>query len=273
MDSTAPGAAGPLCPVCHEYTYPPGSVHRQCESSPAPGTASRPPRIRVNYRGVLLCPFCDFEYTHLDLVQVAARAEDGPFTEIAVDAVTGGVAQPSPVSAPAGEIVGTGRRHRIAIHGWCEGCHRYFDLVFTQHKGETYAEIIPADRLCECSGCIQKREAARTPPLPATASPIEQQFWDAHCRLALPELKGLVFQHPVGRFRLDFALPEHKIGIELDGLRNHSSTADITRDHVRQRWLEETGWRITRFGGSEVHHDAESVVRHVARSVRRWTAP
>jgi very-short-patch-repair endonuclease len=109
-------------------------------------------------------------------------------------------------------------------------------------------------------------------PLPASASPIEKQFWEAHCRLALPELKDLVPQHKAGPYKIDFALPGFMIGIELDGLRNHSKTEDITRDHVRQRWLEELGWRITRFGGSEVYHDAASVVRQAARSVRRWTA-
>jgi very-short-patch-repair endonuclease len=140
--------------------------------------------------------------------------------------------------------------------------------------GPGWLRPVWCDSETNCSGAYAAARSARfgyaLAPLPASASPIEQQFWDTHCRLGLPELKGLVPQYRVGRFRLDFALPEHKIGIELDGLRNHSSTADIERDHVRQRWLEKQGWRITRFGGREVRRDAEFTVRDAATSVKRW---
>lgn len=103
------------------------------------------------------------------------------------------------------------------------------------------------------------------PVLPRNASPIERKFWDAHLRLSLPALNGLVPQHTVGRYRIDFAIPARKIGIELDGFRNHSSTADIAKDRKRQRFLESQGWYITRFGGSEVHLNAEQCVREAAR--------
>lgn len=95
-------------------------------------------------------------------------------------------------------------------------------------------------------------------------SPIEKSFWNAHQKLALRELAGLVPQHPVGRFFLDFALPGLKIGIELDGFATHSSTADIARDRQRQRAIEAAGWRIIRFGGAEVHRDAAACVQQAA---------
>jgi very-short-patch-repair endonuclease len=104
--------------------------------------------------------------------------------------------------------------------------------------------------------------------LPATASEIERPFWEACRRLRLPELDGLVFQHPVAGYFIDFALPDRKIGIELDGFASHSSTADIAKDRKRQRVLEGHGWYITRFGGSEVYHDAEGCVRQAAHLVR-----
>ena len=108
------------------------------------------------------------------------------------------------------------------------------------------------------------------PPLPATASPIEILFWDAHRKLRLPELSGLVPQYPVNRYRLDFALPDLKTGIELDGFASHSSTTDIANDRKRQRALETRGYRIVRFGGQEVHQDAEACVRQTAELVRKW---
>lgn len=122
----------------------------------------------------------------------------------------------------------------------------------------------------ECLGLIGDPEFAgyKCPELPASASPIEQEFWAAYLRTPLPELEGLVFQHPVLRYRIDFALPARKIGIELDGFRNHSSTADIAKDRKRQRELEALGWYIIRFGGAEVHRDAVACAVETARLIK-----
>lgn len=101
-------------------------------------------------------------------------------------------------------------------------------------------------------------------PLPGKVSPIEDKFWVACQRLGSPVLSGLVFQHPVGRYKIDFALPRRKIGIELDGFRNHSSTEDIEKDRYRQRFLEGHGWYIIRFGGREVTRDPDYCAQQAA---------
>jgi very-short-patch-repair endonuclease len=104
-----------------------------------------------------------------------------------------------------------------------------------------------------------------------TESPIEDAFWQAHRRLRLAELTGLVTQHQVldGKYRLDFALPDHKIGIELDGYEYHgTSRGKFVADQQRQRALEAEGWRLIRFAGAEVHVDAESCVRQAAQHVK-----
>jgi very-short-patch-repair endonuclease len=67
-----------------------------------------------------------------------------------------------------------------------------------------------------------------------------------------------------GRRRIDFAIPDRKIGIELDGHATHSSTQAIADDRRRQRRLESAGWRIIRFGGAEVYADANGCVRQAA---------
>jgi very-short-patch-repair endonuclease len=99
-------------------------------------------------------------------------------------------------------------------------------------------------------------------------TPIERQFWEAHLRLGLPELAGLVPQYQVGSYRTDFALPARKIVFELDGFATHSSTADIARDRQRQRDLQALGLTVIRFGGAEVHRDAEACVRQAAQLAR-----
>lgn len=126
-----------------------------------------------------------------------------------------------------------------------------------------------------CAGTWQRADPAAVPwlapaapavppDLPASASPIETRFWNTYRQLRLPALAGLVPEHRAHGFRIDFALPGRKIGIELDGFATHSSTADIAKDRRRQRVLEGHGWYIIRFGGSEVHHDAEGCVRQAA---------
>jgi very-short-patch-repair endonuclease len=96
-------------------------------------------------------------------------------------------------------------------------------------------------------------------------SPIEIMFWNAYTASRPRALRGLVQQHPVGRYRVDFALPLQKFGIELDGHATHSSPTAIAEDRRRQRALEEMGWHIVRFGGQEVYQNAAACVRSAAR--------
>lgn len=89
---------------------------------------------------LLVCPGCgDTDSTHVDTVYVSARREDQIPTEIHVHAITGEVTHDG-VNAPAGSKVGQGRRHRIALTGWCEVCQFEYAIIFTQHKGSTFVE-------------------------------------------------------------------------------------------------------------------------------------
>lgn len=146
-------------------------------------------------------------------------------------------------------------------------CTRCGSPVSTKNPGYD-----PADYASDGNGRIWHRRGRC--PRPGTASPIERLFWDAYRAFTpdlYPEIAGLVPQHPAGRYRIDFALPGRRIGIELDGFASHSSTKAIASDRQRQRDLERAGWRIIRFGGSEVYHDAAECVRQAASLVRSWT--
>jgi very-short-patch-repair endonuclease len=111
------------------------------------------------------------------------------------------------------------------------------------------------------------RKAPYVEPSPAQ-SPIEEQFWAAYLCLKPRELRGLVQQYRVGRYRIDFAVPAQKFGIELDGLRSHASTSDMARDRRRERALRSVGWDIVRFGGQEVYYDPDGCVREAARQIK-----
>lgn len=61
-----------------------------------------------------------------------------------------------------------------------------------------------------------------------------------------------VLQHQVGRYRLDFAWPEWRVALEVDGW-HHDRPEQLIRDAQRQRRLARDGWLVL-----HVDPDAES---------------
>lgn len=82
-------------------------------------------------------------------------------------------------------------------------------------------------------------------------SPIEETFW----KHAQPEIAGLVAQYSIDRYRVDFAIPEKHIAIELDGHYAHKTAEQRTSDAQRERHLQALGWRVIRFTGTEIHRN------------------
>lgn len=93
-------------------------------------------------------------------------------------------------------------------------------------------------------------------------SPIEKLFYE----LAQFEL-NLYPQHEVGPYRLDFAIPEKRIAIELDGHDYHKTKEQRTKDAKRDRYLTELGWTVLRFTGTEIYRDPKSCVAQICRIV------
>lgn len=91
----------------------------------------------------------------------------------------------------------------------------------------------------------------------------EKEFWT---RAINDSAKGLLYrdivpQHPVGKYRIDFAIPELKFGIEIDGLAYHNGQDSFMKDRSRQREIESQGWRIVRFAAKEVSLDVDKCFR------------
>lgn len=91
-------------------------------------------------------------------------------------------------------------------------------------------------------------------------SPLEQIFYE----LAFLDLH-IYPQHKVGPYRLDFAIPDKRIAIEIDGHDYHKTKYQRTHDAQRDRWLFGQGWNVLRFTGTEIHSDVEKCVSEVCQ--------
>lgn len=73
-------------------------------------------------------------------------------------------------------------------------------------------------------------------------TPIEKLVWQDIRFVGIP----MYPQYPVDNYFIDFADPIKKIGIEVDGKEFHQ---DVEKDELRQKQLENRGWKIYRIKG------------------------
>jgi Protein of unknown function (DUF559)/Transcriptional regulator, AbiEi antitoxin len=69
--------------------------------------------------------------------------------------------------------------------------------------------------------------------------------------------------------RADFAYPEVKLIIEIDGYSVHTNKTDRDRDRKRDRKLEALGWTVIRFSWEEVRNDPLLVIRDIKAVLER----
>jgi very-short-patch-repair endonuclease len=68
-------------------------------------------------------------------------------------------------------------------------------------------------------------------------------------------------QQPIGPYFADFCCPAARLIIEIDGPGHDES--QWAYDERRQAFLETEGYRIVRFGASEVTRDFEFVIEQI----------
>jgi len=101
-------------------------------------------------------------------------------------------------------------------------------------------------------------------------SPLEQMFYE----LAFLDIH-IYPQHKVGKYSLDFAIPEKMIAIELDGHEYHKTKYQRTHDAQRDRWLYGQGWHVLRFTGTEIYKNLDKCISEICSlaGVDRVTNP
>jgi very-short-patch-repair endonuclease len=104
-----------------------------------------------------------------------------------------------------------------------------------------------------------RRAAAKR--LRANTTPHERVLWRA-----LKELptEGTHFrrQAPIGPYVVDFLCPAKRLVVELDG-GHHNVDETAEKDRIRQRWLEQEGYRVIRFWNSEIADELDAVLERI----------
>lgn len=70
-------------------------------------------------------------------------------------------------------------------------------------------------------------------------------------------------QHPIWRFIADFYCAEAKLIIEIDG-DSHTDPDQAEYDAARTEWLEERGYKVTRFSNEDVHRHLAEVLNNLS---------
>ena len=89
----------------------------------------------------------------------------------------------------------------------------------------------------------------------------ELKLWN---ELRAHRLMGLGFrrQFPIAGYIVDFACPEKKLVVEVDGSQHGDENLAIA-DQIRTRRLEQDGWTVLRFWNDDIIRDIDNVCQHI----------
>lgn len=109
----------------------------------------------------------------------------------------------------------------------------------------------------------EQLQSLTTTRVTSTESPAEEALWRAYHHTNQPYT--LTPQHKIGRYRLDFAIIDRKIAVEVDGLTYHNGQDSFIKDQQRQRDLQAQGWTVIRFAAKEVTDNPRRCLDEIAR--------
>ena len=82
-----------------------------------------------------------------------------------------------------------------------------------------------------------------------------------------------IAQHPVGRYRLDFAWPELRVAVETDGWATHGRRQAFEYDRAMDGFLLAAGWRILRVTYRQLTRQPTLVAAQLAAVLAQAAAP
>lgn len=95
----------------------------------------------------------------------------------------------------------------------------------------------------------------------------ERKLWQV---LRAHRLDGISFrrQMPIAGYIVDFAAPEHKVVVELDGSQ-HGEEQGAAADRERDARLTDLGWTVLRFWNPEIMNELDGVCRKILTACGR----
>ena len=94
----------------------------------------------------------------------------------------------------------------------------------------------------------------------------ERRLWS---KLRLKQLNGYQFyrQRVIGNYIVDFCSPALKLVIEVDGSQHYS--ADVaSSDKIRDKYLQDCGFKVLRFNDYEVLTNTNGVVENILENMK-----
>ena len=176
----------------------------------------------------------------------------------------------SPLSAPVGASPPQGGRLGVAdVHSNRLAC------VFGGRPENTIGHIAEEPHSYprkEIEGNINMPHHAVSKSLRANARRMRKDMTDAELKLwnelRAKRLMDLAFrrQMPIDRYIADFACPDHKLIIEVDGSQHGERLAE---DAARTARLAALGWTVLRVWNDDVIRDIDAVCTHILGTIGR----
>jgi very-short-patch-repair endonuclease len=134
-------------------------------------------------------------------------------------------------------------------------------LAIAQNRPQSARRLKPVMEAAMNHTPIPPQRRASAKRMRKEMTDAERKLWGC---LRAHRLMGLGFrrQVPVAGFILDFACPDHKLIVEVDGSQ-HGNDTDLAYDAARTRRLEQDGWTVLRFWNDDVLRDIDNVCQHI----------
>ncbi len=102
-------------------------------------------------------------------------------------------------------------------------------------------------------------------------TPQEKTIWNLVRNRKIQNIK-FKRQYPIGNYIVDFAAPDIKLIIELDG-GQHNETQNKKYDEERTIFLSSLGFTVIRFWNNEINENIEGVYDKIYKTISELVNP
>lgn len=81
-----------------------------------------------------------------------------------------------------------------------------------------------------------------------------------------------ITNHPIGRYRADFAWPDHGLVVEYDGFSTHAHRKAFHHDRRRNAEVTAKGWSVMQVTAAQLRNEPLAVIARIAEALARRAA-